>query len=119
MNSQAFNPYLPEGKFFPDGEPHVFGDRLYVYCSQDIFGSGRFCAGDYEVWSAPLNDLSAWSCKKAALPRKNKFNRSGFKCMWAPDCTRGADGNYTFISASASKTGYAWQRARCPTARSR
>ena len=94
MNSQAFNPYLPEGKFFPDGEPHVFGDRLYVYCSQDKFGSGRFCAGDYEVWSAPLNDLSAWSCKKTALPRKNKFNRSGFKCMWAPDCTRGADGNY-------------------------
>ncbi len=94
MKTQAFNPYLPEGKYFPDGEPHVFGDRLYVYCSHDKPGSGRFCPGDYEVWSAPVCDLSDWSCKKTALPRKNALNRSGVKCMWAPDCTRGADGNY-------------------------
>ena len=72
MKKQSFNPYLPEGKYFPDGEPHVFGDRVYVYCSQDKFGASRFCTGDYEVWSAPLSDLSDWSCKKIALPRKNK-----------------------------------------------
>lgn len=94
MKRQSFNPYLPEGKYFPDGEPHVFGDRVYVYCSQDKFGASRFCTGDYEVWSAPLSDLSDWSCKKIALPRKNKYNKSGFKCMWAPDCTRGADGKF-------------------------
>lgn len=94
MKKQAVNPYLPEGKYFPDGEPHVFGGRVYVYCSQDKFGGKRFCTGDYEVWSAPISDLSDWSCKKIALPRKNKLNRSGRKCMWAPDCTRGADGKF-------------------------
>ena len=91
---QIFNPYLGEGRYLPDGEPHVFGDRLYVYCSQDKFNAKRFCVGDYEVYSAPLTDLSAWSCKNVALPRKNKYNKSGRKCMWAPDCTRGGDGKY-------------------------
>lgn len=114
MNSQIFNPYLPEGKFFPDGEPHVFGDRLYVYCSQDKFGSDRFCTGDYEVWSAPLCDLSQWSCKKVALPRKNKFNRSGYKCMWAPDCTRGADGNYYLYFCFGFENRICVAKSDCP-----
>ena len=94
MKRQAFNPYLPEGKYLPDGEPHVFGDRVYVYCSHDKPAANRFCTGDYEVWSAPCSDLSDWTCKGVALPRKNKYNKSGVKCMWAPDCTRGADGKY-------------------------
>lgn len=94
MREQIFNPYLPEGQYFPDGEPHVFGDRVYVYASHDKFGGNRFCMGDYKVWSAPLDDLSAWSCNKVALPRKNIYNKSGYKCMYAPDCTRGADGRY-------------------------
>ena len=25
---QAFNPYLPSWEYVPDGEPHVFGDRV-------------------------------------------------------------------------------------------
>ena len=28
---QAMNPYLPLWEYVPDGEPRVFGDRLYVY----------------------------------------------------------------------------------------
>lgn len=27
---QAVNPYLPLYEYIPDGEPHVFGDRLLV-----------------------------------------------------------------------------------------
>ena len=94
MKRQAFNPYLPEGQYIPDGEPHVFGDRVYVYGSCDLPNGKRFCPGDYAVWSAPLSDLSDWSVKGVALPRKNVWNKSGYKCMWAPDCTRGADGMY-------------------------
>ena len=94
MNRQPFNPYLPEGKYMPDGEPHVFGDRVYVYASHDRANGKRFCTGDYEVWSAPVNNLSDWTCKGVSLPRKNKFNKSGFKCMWAPDCVQGSDGKY-------------------------
>ena len=32
---QAMNPYLPLWEYVPDGEPRVFGDRLYVYGSHD------------------------------------------------------------------------------------
>ena len=27
---QVFNPYLPLWEYIPDGEPHVFGDRVYL-----------------------------------------------------------------------------------------
>ena len=26
---QVFNPYLPEWEYIPDGEPYVFGGRVY------------------------------------------------------------------------------------------
>ena len=28
---QAVNPYLPSYEYVPDGEPHVFNGRVYVY----------------------------------------------------------------------------------------
>ena len=28
---QVYNPYLPLWEYVPDGEPHVFGDRVYLY----------------------------------------------------------------------------------------
>ncbi|MEI3151867.1 MAG: family 43 glycosylhydrolase [Mediterraneibacter faecis] len=39
MKQQVFNPYLPSWEYIPDGEPHVFGDRVYVYGSHDSFGA--------------------------------------------------------------------------------
>ena len=30
---QAYNPYLPLWEYVPDGEPRVFGDRVYLYGS--------------------------------------------------------------------------------------
>lgn len=56
----VFNPYLPSWEYVPDGEPHVFGDRVYVYGSHDAFGAPIFCVNDYVCWSAPVNDLSDW-----------------------------------------------------------
>ena len=38
MNKQVINPYLPNWEYVPDGEPYVFGDRVYVYGSNDFFG---------------------------------------------------------------------------------
>ena len=49
---QIYNPYLPLNEYIPDGEPHVFGDRVYVYGSHDKAGSDRFCVQDYTVCSA-------------------------------------------------------------------
>ena len=33
------NPYLPSWEYIPDGEPRVFGDRIYIYGSHDTAGS--------------------------------------------------------------------------------
>ena len=38
MKKYVCNPYLPLWEYVPDGEPRVFGDRLYVYGSHDRSG---------------------------------------------------------------------------------
>ena len=58
--AQIFNPYLPSYEYVPDGEPHVFGDRVYVYGSHDRFNGGEYCVNDYVCWSADVNDLTQW-----------------------------------------------------------
>ena len=35
---QVFNPFLPLNEYIPDGEPHVFGDRVYLYGSMIMRG---------------------------------------------------------------------------------
>ncbi|ADL49819.1 family 43 glycosylhydrolase [Clostridium cellulovorans] len=56
------NPYLPLWEYIPDGEPRVFGERIYVYGSHDNAGSDKFCDFKLKVWSAPLDDLNNWTC---------------------------------------------------------
>ncbi|HEY8419063.1 MAG TPA: family 43 glycosylhydrolase [Clostridia bacterium] len=56
------NPFLPLWEYIPDGEPRVFGDRVYVYGSHDKAGSDRFCDYVLKVWSAPLDNLNDWVC---------------------------------------------------------
>ena len=56
------NPYLPKWEYIPDGEPRVFGDRVYVYGSHDRAGSDRFCDYVLKCYSAPLSDLNRWIC---------------------------------------------------------
>ncbi|MEO3945276.1 family 43 glycosylhydrolase [Gorillibacterium sp. CAU 1737] len=56
------NPYLPSWEYIPDGEPRVFGNRVYVYGSHDEAGSDRFCDFKLKVWSADVNDLANWVC---------------------------------------------------------
>ena len=61
LPAQAANPYLPGWEYIPDGEPRVFGDRVYVYGSHDRAGSKEFCDTILRVWSAPLADLNTWT----------------------------------------------------------
>ncbi|MCR5718200.1 MAG: xylan 1,4-beta-xylosidase, partial [Oscillospiraceae bacterium] len=56
------NPFLPLWEYIPDGESHVFGDRVYLYGSHDCAASYRFCDDKLKVWSAPLSDLNHWMC---------------------------------------------------------
>lgn len=60
MRKQAFNPYLPSWEYIPDGEPHVFDGRIYLYGSHDRFGSAGFCLNDYVCWSADVHNLTDW-----------------------------------------------------------
>ncbi len=92
---QAFNPYLPSWEYIPDGEPYVFGDRVYVYGSHDRFGAPLFCLNDYVCWSAPVNDLGNWTCS-GVIYKKNQdpMNRLGLRILFAPDVTKGPDGRY-------------------------
>ncbi len=55
----GMNPFLPFGTYIPDGEPKVFGDRVYLYGSYDLFGEG-YCCKVYHTFSAPLCDLTDW-----------------------------------------------------------
>ena len=56
------NPFLPGWEYIPDGEPRVFGNRVYIYGSHDNAGSDSFCDYKLKVWSAPVNDLNNWVC---------------------------------------------------------
>ena len=92
---QAYNPYLPEWEYIPDGEPYVFGDRVYVYGSHDKFNGVLFCLKDYVCWSASVNDLGNWTCS-GVIYRKNQdpMNRLGLRILFAPDVAKGPDGRY-------------------------
>ena len=56
----GLNPFLPFSTYIPDGEPKVFGDRVYLYGSYDLFNGG-YCCGLYHVVSAPVADLTDWT----------------------------------------------------------
>ena len=92
---QAVNPYLPSWEYIPDGEPYVFGDRIYVYGSHDLYGGETFCLGDYVAWSANINDLGNWRYEGISLSKtEDPLNKDGHMCLYAPDVTVGPDGKY-------------------------
>lgn len=100
MKKQGYNPFLPLSEYIPDGEPHVFGDRVYLYGSHDKANSDRFCVQDYTVYSAPVDDLSDWTChgvsykKSQDLRSQDGRSEDKYPDYYAPDCVRGNDGRY-------------------------
>lgn len=95
MKKQAFNPYLPLNVYIPDGEPHIFGDRVYVYGSHDEEGGDSYCKEPYCVWSAPLDDLSDWSCRGISYRAEQDPHATPERHhMYAPDVVRGNDGRF-------------------------
>jgi arabinoxylan arabinofuranohydrolase len=94
VKRQCYNPYLPSWEYIPDAEPKVFGQRLYIYGSHDLFGAKEYCEGDYVCWSTPVEDLSDWRYEGVIFKKQdtpwNKENLS----YYAPDVVRGTDGRY-------------------------
>ncbi len=120
MSKQIYNPYMPSFEYVPDGEPHLFGDRIYLYGSHDRFDGAEYCLNDYVCYSADVKDLTDWRYegviyRKEQDPRnqnipadtppnqprfgvevkdENSLNPPGIHAMWAPDVVKGLDGRY-------------------------
>lgn len=94
MKKQVYNPFLPLYEYIPDGEPHVFGDRVYHYGSHDKEGGYTFCMQDYVVYSAPVDDLTSWRYEGVTYKASQDPAYPGLKYMYAPDVVQGNDGRY-------------------------
>lgn len=93
---QITNPYLPLYEYIPDGEPHIFENRIYIYGSHDSFGEFPFCHKEYVTYSCPIDDLTSWSYEGVIYPKKNKdpLSKNGKNDYYAPDVCKGNDGKY-------------------------
>lgn len=125
MKKQIYNPYLPLGECVPDGEPHQFGDRVYIFGSHDKEGGETFCMLDYVTYSAPVDDLTDWryegviyrasqdplfgqplvSVKLAGGNADEGSFEKVYKHMYAPDVVRGNDGKYYLYYCMSSDFG--------------
>lgn len=91
---QIFNPYLPSYEYIPDGEPHVFDGRLYIYGSHDRFGGNDYCMNDYVCWSAPIDDLSDFRYEGVIYKKSQHPYVYERNYYFAPDVAKGKDGRY-------------------------
>lgn len=105
MKKQIYNPFLPLSEYIPDGEPHVFGDRVYLYGSHDKEGGHTFCMLDYTVYSAPTDDLTSWRCEGVTYSAKQDPAYPRFRYMYAPDVVMGNDGRYYLYYCMAGEYG--------------
>lgn len=106
MKKLFVNPFLPADVCIADGEPHVFGDRIYLFSSHDRPGGTTFCELDYEFWSAPLDELSDWSCKGISYSAKqDPLYGENAKYLYAPDVVKGNDEKYYLYYALAGEKG--------------
>ena len=67
-SSDGRNPVLPPDIRIPDGEAHVFHDKLYVYGSYDV-GAKEYCSEEYHV--ASTSDMCTWEVGKKSLDGKD------------------------------------------------
>lgn len=62
FRSKGRNPVLPPDIRIPDGEAHVFHDKLYVYGSFDV-SAKEYCSEEYHV--ASTSDMLTWEVGKS------------------------------------------------------
>lgn len=109
QGKQCLNPYLPSYEYVPDGEPHKFGDRIYLFGSHDRFNGKTFCMNDYVCWSAPETDLSDWRYEGVIWKRSDDPHWRRGQYLYAPDVCCGADGRfYLYYGFSTGLTRKSW-----------
>lgn len=98
---------LSQHLFIPDGEPHVFNDKLYLYGSKDvengIVGNEQtWCSTSYSVVST--SDLMAWEEEKNAFRVEDfpaEIKPEGATRLWAPDvCCHPINKKYYLFSCT-------------------
>ncbi len=95
MRPFAYNPYLPAWEYVPDGEPHVFDGRVYLYGSHDAPNGEVYFPGHYVCWSAPVDSLGEWHYEGVIFRREDDpTNPGGSERLFAPDVCQGPDGRY-------------------------
>lgn len=89
------NPYMPLWEHVPDGEPRVFeynGEkRVYVYGSHDTLKTA-YCGRDQVVWSAPVDDLTSWTCHGVC------YTATDGSVLYAPDVVQKGDTFYLYAA---------------------
>lgn len=89
------NPYMPLWEHVPDGEPRVFtheGEtRVYVYGSHDTKKT-EYCGTDYVAWSAPVTDLTDWTCHGVCYRAEDR------SVLFAPDVVKKGDIYYMYAA---------------------
>jgi len=107
LATSAQNPII-RNQFSADPTARVFGDRIYLYPSHDIFPpAGQrqdwFCMEDYHVFSS--DNLTDWT-DHGMIVTQNKvpWVRPNSYSMWAPDCVE-RNGKYYFYFPSAPAEG--------------
>ena len=89
------NPYMPLWEHVPDGEPRVFEHegkkRVYVYGSHDI-AKTQYCGRNYVVWSAPVEDLTDWTCHGVS------YETHYDSVLYAPDVVKRGDTYYLYAA---------------------
>ncbi len=103
MTAHSQNPFLPMWEYIPDGEPYVFEDpdnpgqfRVYVYGSHDMLVKA-YCGLDQVVWSAPVDDLTAWRYDGVIFESKTDANGDLLRpdgtgdVLYAPDVVESVD----------------------------
>jgi hypothetical protein len=94
---KSANPYMPLWEHIPDGEPRVFtynGEtRIYLYGSHDTLKT-EYCGYDYVVWSAPVDDLTNWTCHGEC------YRATDGGILYAPDVVQKGDTFYMYAAES-------------------
>lgn len=95
------NPYLPGWEYIPDGEPRVFGGRVYVYGSHDNACSDAFCDYKLKVWSASIDNLNDWVCHGDSFHTRDDIDHTSDvdwtqSRLFAPDVVEKDDKYYLY-----------------------
>lgn len=117
------NPYLPSNVYIPDGEPKVYGNRVYLYGSHDLPGTRFPCEGDYQCWSASVDDLSHWRSEgtiyrrfQDPFIRRHQHDLRPFsKYLFAPDVVQVGTCWYLYYGVGMSGAGIGVAVANSPT----